>query len=103
VRNIRNIKRSQSVHGKELNKIFFSYIFEADGKSKSEKKKVFDKWNKEWAKYCFKHRKHKVIPPSPDGLKMMSKDLTMVNQVQGFLGIEKTKTFWSKLKRFFVR
>jgi len=84
-------------HGKEANRIFFSYVYECDGKSKKEKAEVLKKWNKVWLDYCFKHRKHKISPPSPDTIKMLSKDLKMINKVQLILGLEVTKSWWSRV------
>lgn len=91
MRTQRNISRSIDVHGKELNRLFFLYVFECNEVTKIAKKKLYKDYNKKWLDYTFKHRKHKIIPPSPDGFRLMVKDIKHTNQVQKILGITVTK------------
>lgn len=88
----RIVRRSQSVHGKELNRLLFKYVYECNVKSKSQKKNVFEDVNKLWTDYCYKHRKHKVSPPSPDAFKILIRNKDTISMVEKNLGIYKDKS-----------
>jgi len=83
----RTVKRSREVHGKELNRLLYAYVYLCNGKSKKQIKAIETEKHSEWVEYCYKHRKHKIVAPNPEGFKLLIKNKEAIESAQKALGI----------------
>ncbi len=97
----RELQRVQKKSSEYLRELVVAYVFHSFGRSKADKKQMFDIQNKKWKDECFaKNKKQRIL--NPLAFENMIKNKEVISDIESVCGLRK-ETILDKIKSIFAK